>query len=233
MIGPTQQPSADIRRRSSIYLYLLHKCFWLTVHHAQLVEHYWEIPGPLLAKLGYGVVPHPTVLTVIEHEISKRRIGAHLGEVPGFYKDENGIRRLNAQTNALLIPVCGPHGHIIGIQVCLNIRRGRLYWLTSRDKPDGTPAVAYPHIANYRRVKESGVALLTNHSLRADALAYRFSAGAIGLNKCNTAVLLNMLRELSVKCILKAFDPEAHTAQAYNAIVRAIERARIKVRDAE
>jgi hypothetical protein len=227
---PQVQPFPIELRRAAVYSYLLHECLYLTDSHARTVEHYWGLRASFMIRQGYVVTPSPIAKIVIEHEISKR-FGSHIEGVAGFYCDGEGVWRLNVGATALLIPVRGPRGFIVGVQICSAIGTGNLYWFTSKDKPCGASAIATPHVANFKRARETGVVMLINNTVLADERACEFNVGVVGINNCKTGVLLNTLDELSITHVFDALWPSGtEMSHTYSSVLRAVERAGIKVR---
>jgi|SRR5947209_9778543 len=217
--------------RAATYGCLLRDCLNLTEAHTNYIECHWGVPAHLLVGLGYASAPSPTAKLVIEHEISKR-FGSHLSGIPGLYRDADDTWRINIDAYSLLIPTRTAQGLISGVQFCPNIEEGRLYWLTSKDKFDGSASIAQPHISYIERARRSGIVMLTDHTLLADALANRFNVGALGLNRCKANLVLEILCELSIARAVIAFEsPDA--AHDYRYILKAIERSGIQVRAAE
>lgn len=136
------------------------------------------LPDDEIDRLGYRSVP-----TVGHRKIAAQLLkkDCTLEGVPGFYMDENGQWRLNVWLSGIMMPSVSLSGQIQGIQVrkddpdenasaWVKEHFKKCYWLTGKDKPNGTRVVTEAHFTGPSR--KADTLGLTEGIMKADIAAY-------------------------------------------------------------
>lgn len=144
--------------------------------------------------------------------------------IPGFYNREY-IQIVNME--GILIPNRSPKGLIRSIQIRHNNKK-RYSFFSSRDFPEGTKAIAYPHWV----MKKSDVVYLTEGPLKADLSSYILGTtfcSVPGVNNHNLAVY--EVFSLGLPCII-ALDMDMYNnkqvARAFMQIVKKLQSLGVK-----
>jgi len=179
---PAPIPTVEADERASVeeldYTYrTLMELLTLTTRHREDLRRR-GLPDVEIDRLGYRSVPavgHKKIAT----ELLRR--DCPLEGVPGFFVDDNGQWRMNIWFSGIMMPAVSLAGQIQGIQFRKDDPNEKAsawerehfkkcYWLTGKNKPNGTRVVTEAHFANPRRdVDTLG---LTEGIMKADIAAY-------------------------------------------------------------
>jgi len=221
---------AEIEQRDGIYSGLLRSHLVLSLEHRNsLLKR--GLSGQAINRNGYKSVPDVPFADNVARELSK--LG--LEGVPGFYFDKSWKMFLRA--SGFFIPVRDSQSRIQALQIRQD--EGQRYiWFSSPYKYKGTSSGAPIHFQNTHLIKDTGRAIITEGALKADVIAYLQNTGTIGIAGVSTFPedfgfkLKEELLELEHLTI--AFDSDwftnPHVKQALFRLIKALEKARIKVR---
>lgn len=174
---PAEPTIASVIRRDQVYTGLLDR-LTLTAKHAAVL-HAKGVTPELVVRALYSSVPESAEE---RQRIADDLAGEHdLSGVPGFFRRAG--RWTIDPPRGILIPCRDVLGRIAGMQ----IRRdraddgGKYVWLSSRDRPGGTPAQPSIHVASPSYVDAAHFALLTEGFLKSDITADLLDCAVLGL----------------------------------------------------
>lgn len=204
MSTPIEEPKASAEIISKVYESLL-DCLVLTDKHTRDLEARGLTPKDIVRNR-YRSAP-----TKEDAKVVCKYLGGlyDLDYVPGFYSDEEGIRRLNIKGSALFIPYRSPTGIIRGMQLRPDRGASKYFWFSSNDMWKGAASGSYAH---YAGVDESKTEIyITEGGLKADCIFSLSGAMVVamaGVNAVNYDTLMKEIKDNlpTVTQVVLAFD---------------------------
>lgn len=197
---PPEREPAPLAQRNAVYRALLGL---LPLAH----EHYDDLRGrgltdKAIRQNGYRSLDSGKELR--DDLAARLSVRFDLNGIPGFFFDE-GRWRMSAYSG-LLVPVRAVNGQIQGIQIRLDHADTRKYrWMSSTNKPSGTGARSWIHVAGDRSRPE---VYITEGPIKGDVSSL-LTGGALFVcvpGVTATAQLPETLRSLGVKQAFEALD---------------------------
>lgn len=211
---PEREP-APLAQRDMVYRALLELLPLSRVHYDNLIDR--GLTQQTIWQNGYRTLGYGKEL---RSELAARLAARFdLCGIPGFFYSENAWRL--CAFSGMLVPVRAVDGRIQGIQIRRDQAAKQKYvWMSSVDKPYGTGARSWVHVAG---VRTSSEAYITEGPIKGDVSA-QLTGGALFV--CIPGVtairyLGDTLRQLSVKQAREAFDMDkTENPQVMAALIR-------------
>lgn len=156
---------APVSRRNDVYTALLDRLTLSARHSENLFAR--GLSDTEIARNLYSSVPRNETAIEIIAELAGRH---DLAGIPGIYRESDAWRWVNPATG-MLIPVRNVAGQIQGCQIRFDSGEARYKWLSSKGRPGGASSGAPVHFARPWRARSTGVAIVTEGTLKGDFIA--------------------------------------------------------------
>jgi DNA primase len=158
---------ADADRLNAVYCAMLSHLELSPAHGDELLIER-GLSDVAIAKNLYASVPNADKGHRLARVLVRR---FDLKGVPGFYRQE-GSWRLNTRSKGFYVPYRDEQGRIVGLQIRRDGNEEPKYvWLSSKDKPDGTPASACLHFSKPDIAEREGEILVTEGALKVERIS--------------------------------------------------------------
>ncbi len=158
----------------------------------KVVEAYEDLTPARLHALGLRSAPSEVARIMASCAI-RQRFGDQSGHLAPLWHDGD-VMQLNTPPYGLVMPV-RRKGLARG---WLNYKKASdrdPRWVSSSHLPGGSKVSPSIHVVNPAHARTSGVVILANNALEAEALAHDASASVVGLNGVTPSVLVQQLRD--------------------------------------
>lgn len=174
---PEPPPIASINRRHIVYEALLNALPLSERHADDLARR--GLSDLAVSRNSYASLPsQPRAIIEICGILA---LFDDLRFVPGFFTDTKSNWRMAASSQGFLVPVRDHEGRIQACQVRCDFGDPRYIWFSSAGKPNGGSSGAPIHFANPSRVDQTGEAIITEGTLKADVIAERLDCCVVGV----------------------------------------------------